>query len=345
MDYFRIGLRPCVPALFLWCTLGTTLAEGSPEIVSVEKIWDRGTHNAFTDLIRFEGKWFCTFREALSHGDGDDGRVRVIVSSDGERWESAALLREAGVDLRDPKLSQTPNGRLMLVSGGSLYEGDRYLTRAPRVAFSEDGRHWTPPHRVLAEDHWIWRVTWHKGRGYAVSKLGETPQPRRCFLYWTKDGVDWHWISELILPGLTPEARQTAPSETTVRFLPDDEMLALIRPGWLGSSKPPYKKWTYHKLKHRLGGPNFIRLPDGALWATSRGYPPGTSVIGPWKGKPHTLLARLTRTSFEPVLKLPSGGDSSYAGMVWHQGLLWVSYYSSHEGKTSIYLARIRLEP
>ena len=68
-------------------------------------------------------------------------------------------------------------------------------------------------------------------------------------------------------------------------------------------------------------------------------------MIGPWKGKPHALLARLTRTSFEPVLKLPSGGDSSYAGMVWHQGLLWLSYYSSHEGKTSIYLARIRLEP
>jgi len=29
--------------------------------------------------------------------------------------------------------------------------------------------------------------------------------------------------------------------------------------------------------------------------------------------------------------------------MVWHDGLLWVSYYSTHEGKTSIYLARIRI--
>jgi len=26
-----------------------------------------------------------------------------------------------------------------------------------------------------------------------------------------------------------------------------------------------------------------------------------------------------------------------------HEGLLWVSYYSSHEGKTSIYLAKVRL--
>ena len=42
------------------------------------------------------------------------------------------------------------------------------------------------------------------------------------------------------------------------------------------------------------------------------------------------------------VLTLPSGGDNSYPGMVWHDTLLWTSYYSSHEEKTSIYLAKIR---
>jgi hypothetical protein len=42
-------------------------------------------------------------------------------------------------------------------------------------------------------------------------------------------------------------------------------------------------------------------------------------------------------------LKLPSGGDTSYPGLVWHDDFLWVSYYSSHEGKTSIYLAKVRL--
>jgi hypothetical protein len=46
---------------------------------------------------------------------------------------------------------------------------------------------------------------------------------------------------------------------------------------------------------------------------------------------------------YEPVLTLPSGGDASYAGMVWHANLLWVSYYSSHEGKTAIYLARVKV--
>ena len=31
-------------------------------------------------------------------------------------------------------------------------------------------------------------------------------------------------------------------------------------------------------------------------------------------------------------------------GLVWHDNLLWMSYYSSHEGKTSIYLAKIKLD-
>ena len=44
-------------------------------------------------------------------------------------------------------------------------------------------------------------------------------------------------------------------------------------------------------------------------------------------------------------LTLPSGGDTSYPGLVWHDDQLWVSYYSSHEGKTSIYLARVKLPP
>jgi hypothetical protein len=39
------------------------------------------------------------------------------------------------------------------------------------------------------------------------------------------------------------------------------------------------------------------------------------------------------------------GRDTSYAGMVLHQGLLWISYYSSHEEKTCIYLAKVRLAP
>ena len=304
---------------------------GSPQILSVRKIWDRAPHSAFTDLVRFRDQWWCTFREAADHGRSI-GTVRILFSEDGEGWESAAEIEEQEVDLRDPKLSVMPDGRLMLVAGGSVYEGTEYRTRSPRVAFSEDGRLWTPPRKVLAEDHWLWRVTWHKGQAYSVSKLGESYDPRRGFLYSSADGVDWQWITEFILPNDVWNA-----SETTLRFMPDDELVALTRPHWIGISKPPYRNWKWTQLRENMGGPNFIRLPHGTLWAAARGrHEDGSSA---------TVLARMTYDSYEPVLRLPSGGDCSYPGLVWHDDLLWMTYYSSHEGKTSIYLAHIRLRP
>ena len=80
-----------------------------------------------------------------------------------------------------------------------------------------------------------------------------------------------------------------------------------------------------------------LRLPDGRLIAAVRLHAGGA----------HTSLAWIDpkEGKLTECLKLPSGGDTSYAGLVWHEGLLWISYYSSHEGKTSIYLAKAKLPP
>ena len=173
-----------------------------PKLVSVKKIWDKAPHCAFTDLARFQKRWLCTFREAKGH-DSVNGTVRVIESVDGMSWKSAASLSEAGIDLRDPKLSQMPDGRLMLLMGGIVNRDGKYLTRAPRVSFSHDGYDWSRPKKVLSEDHWLWRVTWHKGKGWCLSKLNEGRKPRRGFLYWTKDGIDWNYVTEFEIDGVS----------------------------------------------------------------------------------------------------------------------------------------------
>jgi len=320
-----------------------------PELISVAKIWDKGPHNAFTDLIRFHDRWYCTFREADAHVGGDGG-LRVLTSDDGGKWEPAALVTEDGIDLRDPKLSITPEGKLMIVAGGSVYRGTKQLKgRQPRVTFSADGKTWSAPQRVLNEGDWLWRVTWHDGRAYGVvyTAAPKAPVPKgadpvvaayaasdddwKPRLVVSNDGVHYETLTELGVP--------SRPNETTLRFLPDGEMMALVRReagsqfGWIGASRAPYRDWTWHEIDYRLGGPNFIQLPDGSLWAGSRCH----------EGDVKTVLARLDRDGYEPVLTLPSGGDSSYPGMVWHDGQLWMSYYSSHEGKSSIYLARIKV--
>lgn len=339
-----------------FCLLGLFAAavqadSNTPEIVSVKKIWDAGHHNAFTDLAWWHDRFWCTFREADAHVGGN-GQIRVLVSADGDTWESAALLAEEGVDLRDPKLCVTPEDKLMLTMGGSIYDGTTLLGRQPRTAFSTDGRTWTAPQKVLAPGEWLWRTTWHDGICYGASYNASLRKTKEAIeaakstgplepgsaewklkIFSGKDGVNFDGsVTFLDVPG--------HPNETTLRFLHDGRMMAMVRReggnqnGWIGvSEKLPYKRWTWHETGMRFGGPNFIELPGGQLWATTRSYLP----------KAHTVLAKMDETSITPVLDLPSGGDTSYAGMVWHDDLLWISYYSSHEGKTSIYLAKVRL--
>ena len=338
----------CLASVFVALAgAGATAAE--PEVVSLEKIWDKGKHNAFTDLIRWHDKWYCTFREAEGHVGGD-GQIRVLESADGKAWESAALIGEKGIDLRDPKLSITSDDRLMITAGGSVYEGKTLKGRQPRTIFSKDGRTWTEPQRVLTEGEWLWRVTWHGGTAYGVSydasergsaeakaaaesgKVAPGPADWKLKLVSSTDGVKFDLVTHLDVPG--------HPNETTLRFTPQGEMIAMVRReggntfAWIGRSKAPYKEWSWTETGHRVGGPNFVRLPDGTWWAAGRNYPGGAK----------TVLARMTpEGDYKPALTLKSGGDTSYAGLVWHDGLLWMSYYSSHEGKSAIYIARIKM--
>ena len=326
------------------------------ELVSVTRIWDKAEYNSFTDLARFDGKWYCTFRESDAHELGRDGVIRVIVSADGRQWESAALLCQEGLDLRDPKISVTSDGRLMVRTDACLYRDGAQVTRDSRVSFSEDGRIFGPlqiqefdisgEHRT--DGHRLWRVSWHRDRAYGASAL---LNPSRIILCESADGLHWKGIARLAIPDEIRDGRPVPvnPSETTVRVLDDGVMLALVRQAWIGTSPPPYADWQWHKIVDArghppapphtctIGGPNFIQLPDGGLWGSGRQYhrPDGK----------RTVLARMTRTHYEPVLTLPSGGDSSYAGMIWHEELLWMSYYSAHEGGPYIYLAMTRIKP
>jgi hypothetical protein len=319
---------------------------------SVKKIWDTAPHSAFTDLIRFNDAFYCTFREGTGHvpgkktGDGD-GEIRVIKSKDGETWESVALLTKKSYDLRDSKLSVTPDGRLMLIIGGSVYVNGNMTARHPQVSFSDkNGENFSEPEPIKIEEKirsewdWLWRVTWHKGIGYGVvyrienNKAWGTVRNHSAGLVKTTDGINYNSINEFDFP-LTD-----APNEATVRFDEKDNMLILLRregsgySGVFAESAPPYSQWNWKETGKRLGGPNFIFLPSGKILIGTRIYENGVG----------TGLCKLnTEGKMETILRLPSGGDTSYPGMVIHNDFLWVSYYSSHEGKTSIYLAKISL--
>jgi hypothetical protein len=309
-------------------------------LVHVERLWDRAEHQAFTDLVEYDGRLVVTFREGSDHASGRDGVVRLLVSDDeGLSWRSAGLLEEEGIDLRDPKLSVTPDGRLMVVMGGSTYEGSALTGRLPRVAFGRG----TPltlgevqvariDPKVSGDQDWLWRVTWHEGRGFGVVYQPDR-SPWGMHLVTTTDGVGYEHVATLGLDG--------DGNETTLRFREDGTMIALVRResgdqvAMIGHAPPPYTEWTWSKLPVRLGGPNFAILPGGELLAAGREYAADGQ---------YTRLGRVDLAgAWHTLLRLPSGGDTSYPGLLVDGERLWCSYYSGHEGRTSIYLAQLRL--
>lgn len=310
-----------------------------PTLLSVDRIWDIPDHAAFTDLIYAYNTFFVCFRESDSHEASQDGSIRILSSSDGIQWTSTALIYLPGRDLRDPMLSLMPNGSLMLTMGGSVYSDGKFRSRNPCVAFSSDGSNWSPVDILDMPGEWIWRVTWHQGIGYGASYSFSDPEdinkPWLLKLYKTTDGLHYTYVAPLEI--------SQSPSEATLRFTHDGTLIALVRrqgTGWMGSASAPYEKWAWTDIAHRLGGPNFLIVNHNEeMWASSRQIK--KNLIGQVKAS--VVITKMGLTEYQPVLTLPSGGDCGYPGMVYRNGNLYISYYSSHEGKASIYFAIIRL--
>ena len=326
------------------CILTSLAPASAPlevEIVDVSKIWNKAPHNAFTDLIRWKGKFYCAFREGRGHVS-TDGKIRVLESADANAWKSTALASLEGYDLRDAHLSVTPDGRLMLVGGAAPRKKDNQgAPTGTFVSFSKDGREWSKPEIAVEPGRWMWQVSWCEGKAYGVSYAAGLRKPWLELLV-SSDGVKYHsHVAELFGEGY--------PTEVTLRFDDDGTCYALMRrdrsgnsasSAMLGVSRPDYKKWRWRDLGpefNGFGGPNFIKIPGGHWIAAGRMH----------QGGAHTALTYIDVAggTMTKLAKLPSRGDTSYPGLVWHDDVLYVSYYSSHEGKTSIYLAKVKVKP
>lgn len=305
------------------------------KLIDVRCIGEHAPHNAFTDLIRFQDRWFCTFREDIGHNlEGSAGKIRILTSDTGEQWETAALLELEG-DLRDPKLSITPDHQL-LVTYFRRYNPHRFPDQLEMqyVQRSSNGSDWTGAVPVGYPNRWLWRITWHDGKAYGIDRGGPPDQPpfsqpRHGRLLVSEDGYFF-----------TPIAAIPDGGEATLQFLEDSTALCLRRPfsnwAFLGKSQPPYTSWKWVNTGTRLGGPDFLQIPDGRFIAGGRIYEPEEHMSLCWLD--------VEEPSLSEALELPSGGDCSYPGMVFHEDILWVSYYSSHEEKSKIYLARVRVD-
>ncbi len=299
---------------------------------SVRKIWDQADHNAFTDLVRFDGDWYCAFREGSDHAASLDGTLRVIGSTDnGANWSSVATFSNPTADLRDAMLNVTAGGQLML--SGATWTSAQAVTHRTYAWFSSDGVNWTGSTQIGQDNAWLWKPVFHGGKGYCAARIMDTQDLR---LYEDADGDGLNWTVK------STDISSLAGGEAAIVFTDSGTAYMLHREGGgsndgeLGVATAPYDSWTFTASGTDIGGPDMIQTYDGRLLAATRLY-----------GSERTSLSWVDASSGKITedLTLPSGGDCSYAGMVWHEDQLWVSYYSSHEGKASIYLAKVNYDP
>lgn len=344
MSTYRFLLRLsfyglCVAAPFI------LQAQTKEEPLEIKKIWDRAGHNAFTDITYFKNNLYIVFREGDGHipnlDNTGNGKIRLLTSRDGEIWESAGIIKLDGVDLRDPKVSVTSKNKLLITMGGSVYDKRELKSISSYVSFSDaTGKKFSDPELIELDESiksdfdWLWRVTWYEKTGYGVMYQANVDGEKgktKAYLVKTDKGQEYELITELDIEG--------NPNEATIGFLGGAEMMIVARRGgddqmgMLGTSKAPYTDWTWEKLDFKLGGPDFDIMPIDKILIGTRIY----SEEGPYTA----LMMGKKGESFREVMKLPSGGDTSYPGMFSIAGYVWLSYYSSHEGKASIYYARI----
>ena len=67
-------------------------AQPKAQLIETKKIWSEAPHNSHTDLMRYNGRWYCVCREGADE-HSKDGIIRVLSSADGVKWESSAAIK------------------------------------------------------------------------------------------------------------------------------------------------------------------------------------------------------------------------------------------------------------
>jgi hypothetical protein len=328
----------------------------------VEKIWDKANHNAFTDLIKYEGDFYLVFREGDEHNvpiepiKGKAGCIRILKSHDGITWDKFDLIEMEETDLRDPSFQITSEGQLQCIVNGIFYNGGKLQAR-PFVLFMDDKNgQFTKPNPVIFDSNIactgkdiIWKGDWYNNIGYFVvyhftdwNKLDWIAD-----IIKTEDGLFYSLVARITIPNDNP-------SETSIHIDKAGVAHILVRcdgkhkTAMYGKFKLPYDMNRHEKLYDtsiRMGGQDFVFLSEKNILICSRVYEYDTTDAQKHNYYTALLILNTDDGTTREILRLPSGGDTSYAGLVLDNDTLYIAYYSSHEqNKAAIYFTKIALK-
>lgn len=351
MKSLRSGLLTIVLVMLV-----STAWAAEPPKVKVENIrraFSNGEHNAFTDLIRWRGKFWLTFRSCPDgHMVHPTSRIFVLSSDDMATWEPVHEFSVPKRDVRDPHFLIFKEK--LFVYTGTWYCGEgspptaelEYNTHLGYAVTTADGANWSDP--LMLEGtygHYIWRAASHGDKAYLCGRrMHEFAEASRteislieAAMLESDDGLIWRARSLF---------RESEGNETAFLFEPNGDLLGIARRGnaEVLRSKPPYDVWDRQELGRYIGGPLLAKWGEHYVVGGRKqdeDHGPKTSLY--WLEGDQQLLE---------FAELPSGGDNSYPGFIdLGDGKALVSWYSTHEkddaGKliTAIYLADLAIAP
>ena len=342
--------------LAVFATQAQAQAQAAPApdvtVSEVRRAFHNGEHNAFTDMIRWKGKIWLTFRSCPDgHMVHPTSSILVLSSVDGEEWKEEHAFSVARRDVRDPHFLLF-DGKLFIYTG-TWWTGDATLPREDYninqhlgyAVYTDDGESWSEPTQLEGTyGHYIWRAATHDGKAYLCGRRkqhyseqdeSENAPPRivESAMLESDDGLVWKFHSLF---------QSTGGDETAFLFEDDGSLIAVSRsggqPAQLVKAGPPWREKTLTDFDAYLGGPLLTKWGAAYLVGGRRNTDNG----------PKTTLYWLEGDTLKQFAELPSGGDNSYPGFVeLDNGDGLISWYSSHEKDedgnplTAIYLARL----
>ncbi|MBI1903850.1 MAG: exo-alpha-sialidase [Planctomycetia bacterium] len=294
-----------------------------------------GKHNAFTAMVQWRGEFWLAFRKGAAHNSGD-GDVIVLRSRDAETWTQALRL-DVLPDDRDPEFLATEKRLFLYTPSMRGAELTSYAT------YTDDGRAWSTAQQVYEPQYIFWKPIAHQdaaGRiqffatAHKKAEGNEGGKGRDVHLISSDDGLSWTKVSTI--------RSGNWESETTIHFSADDHIVAFLRekyslPGaFILEAKAPFADWKQREAGVHLSGHSVYTF-GGVTYLFSR------TIEGPDK-KTGTRVYLYEGGKLVPYCDLPSGGDCSYPAAVPVGDEMLVSFYSSHEGTTNVYLAAVPLK-
>jgi hypothetical protein len=353
---FTKTCRSCVRYLLLVLVSALPTGETQAEVPQVQvsnirRVFDNGDHNAFTDLVRFQDRYYLTFRSCPDgHMVHPTSSIIILVSDDLKSWQQVHRFSVKHRDTRDPHFLVF-GGRLFVYTG-TWYSGATTLPREQYdlnkhlgyAAWTSDGDSWNSP--VLLEGtygHYVWKANTVGGKAFLCGRrktdFAEGPKGEgtavESLMLESDDGLIWRKRAVF---------QPSRGDETAFLFESDGSVLAIGRrgnqPAQILKSTPPYTEWYRNDLDRYIGGPLLIRWGDQYVVGGRRTTDSG----------PKTSMCWLDGEDLHEFASLPSGGDNSYPGFVevnpTHAAMSW---YSSHEKDengqtiTAIYMADLTI--